>query len=981
MCESRHGRRWWTKAACAAWLCAGPWLVNCGADDDAHLPPLRRRPAWTTSRVVGSPEPPRPYTTAPAFPALRFDHPLDLAVAPGTDRIFVAQQDGKIFSFRNDPRIEHADLAADLRAAIPGAREIYALTFHPDFPRNRYLYVCYIGQAGLDDGTHVARFVVKQSDPPVVDVSTETTIITWLSGGHNGCCLKFGPDGCLYISTGDGVGPNPPDTRRTGQSIDDLLSSILRLDVDHPQAGRNYGIPADNPFVDRPGARGEIWAYGLRNPWRMSFDRRTGDLWVGDVGWELWEMLHRVERGGNYGWSVREGRQPIHPEWPRGPTPIIPPVIDHPHTESSSITDGLTYYGAKLGELQGTHIYGDYDTGKIWGFRYEDGAVKHHRELADTTHRIVGFGEDDRHELLLIDHVAGTLHRLVPNPRRRAASSFPHRLSETGIFADVESLEPAPGVVEYGIAAEPWSDFADTRRWIALPGQTHVNVEKPKWRFPPGTVFAKTLTLNIDRGGSDSAPRPVETQLLHFDGREWHAYSYRWNDAGTDALLVDKNGSSARFTIADRRSPGGVRRQTWRFAGRAECGRCHNPWSGPVLGFEPRQLDREMVYRGTRRPQLVSLAQLGVLNHRPAVPRPPALVDPYDRSLDVAARARSYLHVNCAHCHRKHAGGSVLIELPIDVPLDRMHLVDALPSQGRFGIPDVRVVAPGDPYRSVLWYRMAKLGPGRMPHIGSTEIDAKGVSLIHDWILELRGASPAKANPSPLDAVLDAVASVDSHDAACRAADRLLRNPCGALRLLYAIDTGRLPPERAAIVARHAASRETPAVRELFERFLPPDERTKRLGAVIRPDEILKQVGDAARGRRLFFETDGVACKSCHRIGDRGGSVGPDLTHVGSRQTRAQLLESILEPSRRIAPEFVTYLAETRDGRIHTGLLVAKDASHIVLKDAQGKTVRLASDAIESLVPQPKSLMPELLLRDMTLQQVADLLAFLASCR
>ena len=138
-------------------------------------------------------------------------------------------------------------------------------------------------------------------------------------------------------------------------------------------------------------------------------------------------MLYRIERGGNYGWAVMEGRQPTHPEWARGPTPILPPTIDHPHSESSSITDGLTYYGTRLKELHGTHIYGDYDTGKFWGFRYENGKVVDHRELADTTHRVVGFGEDRDGEFYVLDHTAGTIHRLIPNPDAGRASTFPKR--------------------------------------------------------------------------------------------------------------------------------------------------------------------------------------------------------------------------------------------------------------------------------------------------------------------------------------------------------------------------------------------------------------------------------------------------------------------------------------------------------------------------------------------------------------------------
>ena len=196
-------------------------------------------------------------------------------------------------------------------------------------------------------------FPRHDTDPPRCDPKSEKVLITWLAGGHNGGDLHFGNDGYLYISTGDGASPNPPDRSNTGQDISDLLSSILRIDVDHEDKDRPYAIPADNPFIKTPKARPEVWAYGFRNPWRMSFDRPTGDLWVGDVGWELWEMIYRVKRGGNYGWSVMEGPQAVRPESKRGPTPILPPNLAFPHTEAASITGGYVYRGNKLKELQG----------------------------------------------------------------------------------------------------------------------------------------------------------------------------------------------------------------------------------------------------------------------------------------------------------------------------------------------------------------------------------------------------------------------------------------------------------------------------------------------------------------------------------------------------------------------------------------------------------------------------------------------------
>ena len=215
-------------------------------------------------------------------------------------------------------------------------------------------YICYVRKNDSPDGSVVSRFTVSRTDPPVIEPKSEQVILKFYSGGHNGGCLEFGNDGYLYISTGDAAVPSPPDVMMTGQDCSDLLSSVLRIDVDHARSpARPYRIPPDNPFVNTPGVRPEIWAFGFRNPWKMSFDRATGDLWVGDVGWELWELVFKVKRGGNYGWSVMEGPQPVNVEARRGPTPILPPIKVHPHSEAASITGGYVYHGTRLPELSG----------------------------------------------------------------------------------------------------------------------------------------------------------------------------------------------------------------------------------------------------------------------------------------------------------------------------------------------------------------------------------------------------------------------------------------------------------------------------------------------------------------------------------------------------------------------------------------------------------------------------------------------------
>lgn len=982
-------------------------LVACGtclsmqctveADEPADGPaPAAARIAWTTSRIQGSPEPPLPYTTERAFPDLKFDRCLDMAQPPGSQRMYGLQQNGELHSFPNRQDAAKSDLVVDFKS-IEGVRNAYALTFHPDFQRNRYCYVCYLEAPELEHGTHVSRFEVARTDPPTIDLATEVPLITWLSGGHNGCCLRFGPDGMLYISTGDGGPANPPDPLRSGQDIGSLLSCILRLDVNGTAGDRNYRIPDDNPFVDHPGARGEIWAYGFRNPWRMSFDRQTGDLWVGDVGWELWELLDRVERGGNYGWAVMEGRASTHPEWPRGPTPILPPTIDHPHSESSSITDGLTYYGQRLPELKATHIYGDYDTGKIWGFEWKDGRVTKHRELADTTHRIVAFTESTDGEFYLLDHTAGTIHRMTPNPEPSSEHVFPRKLSESGLFDSVSDVRPAAGVIPYWLNAEPWMDHATAERLLAVPDLGEIDAAQPAYAFPAGSVLAKTLSLELEAGNADSRQR-IETQILHFDGAEWYPYTYRWNAQQTDAELVDAAGADRILEIADAQAPGGVRQQVWRFAGRAECQRCHNKWSGPPLAFNTPQLNRPSPAAGSNRKrtgsqgqtQLTSLAQSGWLKKLPPEADWPRLVDPHDEQADLNVRARAYLHTNCAHCHRLHAGSAVLSKMHFDLPLEKTDMVSVRPTQGTFGIPAAQVIAPGEPFRSVLLYRMSKTGPGRMPYIGSSETDERGVRLIYEWLKSLtppesettagkRGSRAARQRLELLSREIRSSGSGQSHQR--ELLEQMLSTTGGAMMLQRQVLDQSLPAELSELAVQQAAQHASASVRDLFERFLPPEQRVQRLGNVVEPSDILSLTGDVDRGRLVFFKTEGVACRNCHVINKQGRQVGPDLSQIGKKLKRSELLESILEPSKRVDPKFVTYLVETVEGRLVTGLLVSKDDDEVVLQDATGKLVKLPVERVEQLVPQQQSLMPELLVRDLTAQQVADLLAYLSSLR
>jgi putative heme-binding domain-containing protein len=986
---------------------------------------LARRIPWTTSNVRGTPDPPLPFRPERVFPKISFKSPTVLTNAPGTDRFFVAEQSGKIYSFPADPACSSPDLFVDTSDLVARIREkekdevdleaVYGLTFHPQFAENRYCYLCYVvhykdGKRGQHpDGTRVVRLKVSQSDPPRCDPESEQVVITWLQGGHNGGCLKFGPDGFLYISSGDGGFAFPPDGRNAGQDVSNLLSAILRIDIDHPQRDLAYSIPADNPFVALAGARGEIWAYGLRNPWKMSFDRKSGELWVGDVGWELWELVYRVRRGDNYGWSLFEGRQPVHPERQRGPTPIVPPTVEIPHTDGASVTGGFVYRGKKFPELAGTYLFGDWETRRIWGVDADAKAVGPRREIVEPSVRIVDFSEDQSGELYLLDYDAGSIHALARNSPQTPQHRFPRRLSESGLFASVAEHRPAAGVLPFSINAPQWCDRATGERFIAVPGTDPIRVHRAarpvlgsmftrKVDYPAGTVLMKTLSLEMTPGRPETKQR-IETQLLHFDGRDWRGYSYRWNDAETDADLVDAEGQTRQLTISDPETPGGRRQQTWTYASRTDCLRCHTPWAEFALAFNTPQINRDHDYAGVVDNQIRVFRHIGLwqddetpssspaAGEKPAGPKPPDELprypDPFDREAELAGRGRAYLHVHCAPCHRANGGGSAYVHLSDDVPIAEGKVLAVRPSQGTFGVPHAQIAAPGDPYRSMIYLRMAKLGAGHMPHIGSSIIDPAGLELIHEWIVRLPRqpeSPPPLERPAALDRLTQATGELPDADRQ-RLVDELLSTPGTAAMLARAVRERAIADALRPVIIATAEKHADAAVRDLFEPFVPEEQRTKRLGDLIQADEILKLPGDIPRGRLLFHKTAGIQCRNCHRIAGDGIELGPDLSQIGKKLDRAKLFESILDPSKNIDPEFLTWVVETKAGKVLSGLVVRKDAAEIVLKDAQNQTHRVPADDIESSTPLQKSLMPELLVRDLTAQQVADLLAYLESLK
>jgi putative heme-binding domain-containing protein len=948
---------------------------------------LGREP-WTISRITGTPDPPLPWMTERVFASLSFREPVDMALLPGTDRIFVMELAGNVYAFDASVPDPQAELVFEARSVFETHNHSYGITFHPRVAENRYVYICWtVPGTIVDDGTTVSRFELSHEQPLRILPETRADIIRWPSGGHNGGCLKFGPDGFLYISTGDGVGPFPPDSEETGQDLGDLRSKILRIDVDRINDGRAYAVPADNPFVEHAGAHPEVWAYGFRNPWKMAFSPLSGDLLVGDVGWERWEMIYRAVSGGNYGWSVMEGRQPLRTDVRRGPTPIRPPLVDHDHVEAKSITGGYVYRGQRLTDLQGAYIYGDWTTGKIWGLHHEGDTVTWHEELADTPLAIITFGEDRQGELYIVDY-SGGIHRLVPNPRREEQTDFPRELSRTGLFRDVRKQLPAVGVVPYSLIAEPWLYGSQARRFVALPGETSIGGGKNRtgWTYPTGTVFVKTLSIPADSSGPvdhESAPRKIETQILHYDGEQWRPYSYVWNDEQTDAVLAPAEGSQINVNLDGEQ-------WRWRIHSRAECSTCHTDWSGSVLGFFPQNL--RITTPTFETDQLAELTRRGVLAEQlQERDLGPAVCDPYDVAQDLQLCARSYLMLNCAHCHRREAGGTAAIEFPLEKSLEATNAIDTVPTQGTFDIPHARIVAPGDPCRSVLFYRMATVGPGHMPHLGLRHCDDAGIRLMYEWIAQLPSTASDKATPASVQQRRrDEITSVQqlmttAEDEATSQLDgkqlgHLLESTTGAVQFVYGLMQSPISAERRQHLIAVGAGHENILIRGLFERFLPESQRPRRLGALVDPAEVLAMKGDIRRGRELFAAA-GVQCRSCHQVGEEGKAVGPALDEVGRRFTRPQILESILEPSQRIEAEWVAQTLVTSGGQVISGVLRERTDNRVVLRDNKGVDHAIPVEDIEELVAQQKSMMPELLAQDLTSQQLADLLAYLESLK
>jgi uncharacterized repeat protein (TIGR03806 family) len=705
---------------------------------------LDARPSNTTCLAGNAPSTAVSIDTQRAFPNLpNFTQPIAMLQEPGNSaRWYVVQKTGQVRVFDNTANVSTSRTFIDISGLLnsdPNSsndeRGLLCMAFHPNYPNDPRVYLYYTGtDATLGLVDRVAEFRTTDNGNTLA-AGTELVLfnVDDPESNHNGGNIAFGPDGFLYIGIGDGGGGGDAHgSIGNGQLLTTLLGKMLRIDVANSTQAQTYAIPPTNPFSSNPrcnvngsGAANcpEIYAYGFRNPWRWSFDRASGELWLNDVGQSTLEEVDKVTLGGNYGWRCFEGTNSFNSTCGGNPNPI-PPVAQYGRSLGFSTTGGFVYRGSAIPNLQGRYVFGDFGSGNLWHIARDTAPTLtlNASSVADATGlSIASFAQDTDGELYIV-HLGGTIHKIVP--ASGGGSSIPAQLSATGCVNPANPSQPAAGLIPYAPNAPFYSDGALKTRWLALPDGQRITVDNSgDFDFPNGSVLVKNFSL----GG-----QPVETRLFmrHNDGT-WAGYTYEWNAQHTDATRV-VGGKTVQ-----------VGSQTWEFPSEAQCLQCHNAATGRTLGLEIAQLNGELGYpTGRTANQLATLDAIDTLT--PALAQSPdqlpVIPDPAGNA-PLAERARAYLHSNCSYCHRPGGAAQSDMDLRYTTALAATNACDVTPTLGELGITDARLIAPGSAARSVIVARMDRIGANAMPPLARHSIDTAGVQLISAWVNGLSGCN------------------------------------------------------------------------------------------------------------------------------------------------------------------------------------------------------------------------------------------------
>jgi len=710
-------------------------LTSCGDSGPTPAPfGLDKRPSNPTCVAQQRPVLDTNVTLARQWAGIAFNQPLYLTQAPGDNTTwYVVERLGKVRAFPATATAatdahDFINITSTVNATGEGG--LLGLAFHPQWPTKREAYLSFtrLPVAG-DPGPVCPAQMVNELESIVARYQSTDNGMTLNVGtdeilkvgqpytNHKGGDIQFGPDGYLYLGLGDGGSGDDPCG--SGQNLNTFLGKMLRFDINAP-AGM-YKIPADNPFSGKPGVKQEIWTYGHRNPWRWSFDKASGDLWVGDVGQNTWEEIDRVVKGGNYGWNTCEGFHLRGSTTALCNTPgLLDPIVEHPRNEAQSITGGYVYRGTAMPSLVGTYIYGDYITGNIWALTY-DAANKPTPKVIATVagSTLVSFGQGNDGEIYTVQ-ISGIISKLVPKAPP-PPDTFPQLLSATGCVDPKDPTKPASGLIPYDVNSPLWSDGAEKERFLAIPDGATITINPDQdWDLPIGSVAMQTFSVGGQR---------VETRLFmrHDDGG-WGGYTYEWNDDGKDATLLPAGKTKTLSATA-----------SWAYPSRNQCLECHSAATGGTIGLETAQLNGDGVYPSTNRlsNQLATLDHIGMFS-APLADKPanlPRLSDPAGKD-PLDARARSYLHANCSHCHRPMGTGQGTMDLRYAASLADTKTCNADNTQGTVD-GATKIIFPGMPDASVLSQRLHATDSKRMPPVAVSVTDTLGTTVIDDWITSL----------------------------------------------------------------------------------------------------------------------------------------------------------------------------------------------------------------------------------------------------
>ena len=722
---------------------------------------------------------------------IEWESPQAILPFPGTNDLLVGEMDGRLYTIPDNDNADQTErlLVLDIQDLCyyynwggVGSKHggFQNLVFHPEFGQNTgndYIYIYYLHNPSGNDSdsslttdyyNRLSRFTWTGSS---FDKESQVIMINQYDTerGHDGSGLAFGNDNFLYISVGDEGTQNEQATPNTQLLNDRFRSGVWRIDVDmkggdisHPierqpnnantpttveqSYTQGYFIPNDNPWVTGTGEfLEEFYAIGLRQPFRMTYDPPTNNFWIGDVGSTKWEEVDIMDKPGlNFQWNFKEGFEEGYRTPAQMPNPIYgeerEPVYAYDGSVGSAVIGGYVYRGSDIPELYGKYIFGDNANGSLYALTHTGGNTNGGVETianvgGSVFSGISSLGYNHENEIMVLKLSAGTPGGgkifKVENNGGIGEIPLPSLLSETGVFSNMQNLTPSPGIIPYDTNNPLWSSGTDKQRWVAIPQDGLVDTteeqigyqEEGEWTLPIGTTFIKQFN-NPDG-------TKLETRLwIHGTDGKWFGSTYKWRSNGLEADLL-LLGDKENITI-DGDTFG------YEYPASTSCVQCHNSSAGWVLGFNTRQLNKEMEYPTTGRTanQLETLASLGFI---PEVDTDnvPTLVRIDDNSQSLETRARSYFDSNCAYCHLP---GNTRAEFDMRFST---HLSEQLLINGAI-IEDLTgggvAIAPGNISKSNVYQRLNSLNPSiMMPPLAKGRVDIEAVQMLEAWVNSLNG--------------------------------------------------------------------------------------------------------------------------------------------------------------------------------------------------------------------------------------------------